>query len=284
MKTTVCAAAFVLAGTTVSSSADDSDKQPKTPWDIAFGGALMSDYNFRGISASDHRPAASAYLEPRYDFSRSLQAYLSITTNSISLDNRAAAAVEILAGVRPTFDRLALDFAFWEHWLPGGRCFNFQAPGGLCIPQLTILHVNSIPAEISYWEVYGKATYSVDKQLSFGGRVAWTPSVLNSGAEATYAAGWAKYILPHVLPKDFGWFISAEAGHWFRDASPYPSYTNWNVGLAFTWKQFTLDLRYSGTDIHDCEVAVTAIQHTSNRCGASFIAKLSFDLTRKNLK
>ena len=153
-----------------------------------------------------------------------------------------------------------------------------------CGGRLPAQPVNSIPAEISYWEVLGKATYSVDRQLSFGGRVAWTPSVLNSGAEATYAAGWVKYILPHVLPKDFGWFISAEAGHWFRDASPYPSYTNWNAGLAFTWKQFILDLRYSGTDVHDCEVAVTAIVHTSNRCGASFIARLSFDLTKKNLK
>jgi hypothetical protein len=261
-----------------------TDKQPKTPWDIAFGGALMSDYNFRGISASDHRPAVSAYFEPRYNFSRSLQAYVSITTNSITLPNHAAAAVEILAGVRPTFDRLALDFAFWEHWLPGGRCFNFRAPGGLCIPELTVPYVNSVPAELSYWEVLAKATYHVDRQFSFGGRVAWTPSVRNSGAEATYVAGWAKYILPHVLPKGFGWFISAEAGHWFRDGSPYPSYTNWNAGLAFTWKQFTLDLRYSDTDRHDCDVPVVAMDHAENRCGASFIAKLGFDLTKANLK
>jgi hypothetical protein len=137
---------------------------------------------------------------------------------------------------------------------------------------------------LSYWEVYGKATYYVDRQLSFGGRIAWTPSVLNSGSEATYVAGWAKYILPRVLPKDFGWYLSAEAGHWFRDASPYPSYTNWNAGLAFTWTQFTLDLRYSDTNRHDCETAVAALDHTSNRCAASFVAKLGVDLTRMNLK
>jgi hypothetical protein len=164
----------------------------------------MSDYNFRGISASDRRPAASAYVEPRYDFSRSLQAYVNVTTNSLTIPNRPPSAVEIYAGVRPTFDRLTLDFGFWEHWLPGVRCFNFQAAGGLCVPQTTELFVNSIPAELSYWEVYGKATYYVDRQLSFGGRVAWTPSVLNSGAEATYVAGWGKYILQRILPKDFG--------------------------------------------------------------------------------
>src|SRR5262249_51841167 len=155
------------------------------------------------------------YFEPRYDFSRNLQAYLNVTTNSVRLPNFAAAAVEILAGVRPSFDRLALDFGFWEHWLPGGRCFNFQPPGGLCIPQLTVPFVNSFQAEISFPEVFGKPTYSIDSQLAFAGGVYWTPTVLNSGAGATYAEGWAKYVLPPILPKDFGWFISADAGHWF---------------------------------------------------------------------
>jgi Bacterial protein of unknown function (Gcw_chp) len=265
---------------------DDSKKQTKTPWDIAFGAALMSDFNFRGISASDHRPAAMAYVEPRYDFSDSLQAYAHIEGDSISLPNRAAAALEMYAGVRPTFDRLALDFAIWEHWLTGGQCFNNQTPGGLCIPQLTVLYVNGIPANQSYTEALAKATYYVNKELSFGGRVAWTPSVLNSGGEATYVAGWAKYILPNTfLPKDIGWFISGEAGHWYRDTSPYPSYSNWNGGLAFTWKQFTLDLRYSNTDRRNCDESIASTGgHRSNRCGESFVAKLQFDLTKKNLK
>ena len=263
---------------------EKAEKQTWTPWDIAFGAALMSDYNFRGISLSDHRPSASAYFEPRYDFSRNLQAYAHVETDSVTLPNHPPTVVEIYGGMRSTFDRLALDLGIWEHWFPTRECFNFQAPGGLCIPQLTVPFVNSLPADISYWEVYGKATYHVDRQLSFGGGVYWTPTVFNSGGDATYVAGWANYVLPPILPKDFGWFISAQAGHWFRDASPFPSYTNWNAGLAFTWKQFTLDLRYSDTDRHDCAVPVAALDHTSNRCGASFIARLAVDLTKDELK
>jgi Bacterial protein of unknown function (Gcw_chp) len=285
MNKVACAAVLILVCATVSGAAEDSDKHAKTPWDIAFGGALMSDYNFRGISLSDHRPSLSAYFEPRYDFSPSLQAYVNVTTNGIKVPNYAPSAVEIYAGVRPTFDRLALDFGFWEYWLPGVRCFNFQTSGGRCFPQLTVPYVNSVPKELSFWEVYAKAAYAVDRQISFGGGVGWTPTVLNSGAEATYVAGWVKYILPPAfLPYGMGWFISAESGHWFRDTSPYPSYTNWNAGLAFTWKQFTLDLRYSQADRRDCETAVTAAVHDSNRCGASFVAKLSVDLTKKNLR
>jgi hypothetical protein len=280
MKKISGAAVVILVGATVSGRADDV----RSPWDIAFGGALMSDYNFRGLSLSDHRPAVSAYFEPHYDFSSSLQAYVNVTTNNITLPNYAPSASEIFAGVRPTFDRLALDFGFWEYWLPGIQCFNFQAPGARCIPQLTVPYVNSEPKELSFWEVYAKAAYSLDRQFSFGGRVSWTPTVLNSGAEATYVAGWTKYILPPTfLPDGMGWFVSAEAGHWFRDASPYPSYTNWNAGLAFAWKQLTLDLRYSDTDHHDCAVPVAANDHTSNRCGASFVATLAFDMTKANL-
>lgn len=80
--------------------------EPKNPWDIAFGGALMSDFNFRGIAASDRRPAVTAYLEPRYNFTNSLQAYANIATYSLTLPNRVAAVVEMYGGVRPTFGRL----------------------------------------------------------------------------------------------------------------------------------------------------------------------------------
>jgi hypothetical protein len=284
MKRIVGAALVILSGATVSGLAEDAKTDVKTPWDIAFGGALMTDDNIRGISLSDHRPGFEAYVEPRYDFSKSLQAYVRVDPRSLTLENRAAAAVEIFAGVRPVFDRLALDFGVWEHWLPGGQCFDFRKIGGRCIPPTSNSDPSVVPAQLSYWEAFANATYSVDRQLSFGSQLYWSPSVLNSGAEATYVSGWAKYILPRVLPEGMGWFVMAEAGHWFRESTPYPSYSNWNAGLAFTWKQFTLDLRYSNTDRPDCLVPVLAAVHTSNRCGETFIARLGFDLTKANLK
>jgi hypothetical protein len=32
----------------------------------------MSDYNFRGITQSNHKPSVAAYFEPRYNFSDTL--------------------------------------------------------------------------------------------------------------------------------------------------------------------------------------------------------------------
>src|SRR5262249_56858081 len=40
---------------------------PPSPWDIAFGGALMTDYNFRGISQSNRGSSVTAYAETRYN-------------------------------------------------------------------------------------------------------------------------------------------------------------------------------------------------------------------------
>jgi Bacterial protein of unknown function (Gcw_chp) len=288
-----------------------------SPWDIAFGAAVMSDYNFRGITQSNHKPSVAAYFEPRYNINENLQAYVGISGESISFPNRAAAEVDFYTGIRPTFGKLALDFGFWEYYYPGGKCFNAAVPGECALdgnlPLAGNPFGNVIKQDLSFWELYGKATYTVNDQFSFGGSVFWSPSVLNSGADGTYVAGTAKYTLPSVLPHDIGWFVSGDVGHWFLGTSdsfygvpafpngiPYKSYTNWDVGLAFTWKQFTLDLRYFDTNLNKGDCNAFTSDHTatgmsnvtsinpggagSNWCGATFIAKLSVDLTSANLK
>src|SRR5262252_1390915 len=314
MKKLACAVALVLGCSTVSGLAADLDKKKLTkappvvvsPWDIAFGAAIMSDYNFRGITQSNHKPSVAAYFEPRYNFNDSLQGYIGVSGESISFPNRAAAEIDFYTGIRPTFGKLALDFGFWEYWYPGGQCFNLSIPGE-CAFNGNLPNGNVIKSDLSFWEVYGKATYTVTDQFSFGGSVFWSPSVLNSGADGTFIAGTAKYILPSMLPNGIGWFISADVGHWFLETAdafygniPFKSYTTWDLGVAFTWKQFTLDLRYFDTNLNkgDCN-AFTSAQSArfdgsftsinpsgfgTNWCGATFIAKLSVDLTKDNLK
>jgi len=268
------------------------EKKPemKNPWDVAFGTALMSEFNIRGVSGSNHRPSVEPYFEPRYNFSDSLQAYLRLWGNSIEFPNRAGVVINLWAGTRPTFGQLALDYGYWQRWFPGGECVTplSMAPCGTGGPlQRGVV----IPADLNFWEIFAKATYNVDKQFSFGGGAYWSPSVFNSGDPATYVVGTAKYILPTIRPWNIGWLVFGEVGHWFREGTPYPSYTNWYAGLAFTWKQFTLDLRYSDTNRPDCltETANVVVLEAagiprSDRCGKTFIGKLSVDLTRDNLK
>jgi hypothetical protein len=175
-------------------------------------------------------------------------------------------------------------------------------------------------ANVSFWEVYFKPTWNVNDQLAIGGNLFYTPSFLNSGAPGTYVSGTAKYTAPSSMPiGPFGWYVSGEFGRQFLGTSDafygctialgclanspngidYADYNTWNVGLGLTWKQFTIDLRYSDTNLSkgDCNAFtsdftatgtanVTAINAGpgSNWCGATFIAKLSVDLTSANLK
>src|SRR6202171_6710330 len=74
---------------------------PFDPWDIAFGSALMNDYVFRGVTQSNHKPSVAAYFEPRYNVTKDLQLYVGAAGESISFPNRAAAEIDIYAGIRP---------------------------------------------------------------------------------------------------------------------------------------------------------------------------------------
>ena len=88
---------------------------PASPWDIAFGSAITSDYLFRGITQSNHKPSANVYFEPRYNINADNQLYVGLAANSISFPNRAASEVDVYGGwpsddrqARPRFRRLVL--------------------------------------------------------------------------------------------------------------------------------------------------------------------------------
>ena len=98
-----------------------------------------------------------------------------------------------------------------------------------------------------------------------------------------------------------GMYVSGEVGHYWLGTGTnggaagviFPDYNTWNVGVGFTWKVFTLDLRYYDTDMNKATCfavggdpkGFTNGTAQSNWCDATFIAKLSFDLTAAtNLK
>src|SRR5205807_10551288 len=66
--TTLAALAMISASALAADIVTKAPKkveEPTPPCDLAFGGGLQSDYNFRGISQTDRGPGAYAYAEPR---------------------------------------------------------------------------------------------------------------------------------------------------------------------------------------------------------------------------
>ncbi|WP_314951315.1 TorF family putative porin [Bradyrhizobium cosmicum] len=299
------------------------------PWDVAFGGAIMSDYVFRGITQSNHKPSVAAYFEPRYNVTKDLQLYVGVAGESISFPNRAAAEIDIYGGIRPTFGAFAFDIGVWGYLYPGGTCY-FGGTGidfagvdhGAGCAEKALLNTNVIKKDLSFFEVYAKGTYTVNDNWSFGFTEYYTPSYLNSGAWGNYASVVGKYIAPPTIfgASGVGMYVSGEFGRqWlgtsdsfygvlaFPNGIKYADYNTWNVGIGFTYKVATLDLRYSDTNLSkgDCNAFtsdfaargnISASSGTyltpinpsgvgSNWCGATGIAKLSFDLTAmSNLK
>ena len=303
--TALVAAAFTATGAYAADLKMVTKAPPApvaSPWDIAFGSWIASDYNFRGVTQSAHQPAVGVYFEPRYNVNKDLQLYVGLGGESIDFPNHAAAEVDFYGGIRPTFGKLALDFGVWYYWYLGGTCFN----GGVVGCNASLPNGNVIKGDLSFWEFYAKATYNVSDAFSFGGSFYYSPSVLNSGADGEFVAGFAKYVFPSVpLPAGWGAYVSADVGHWFLGTSdnfyavvgfpngiPYKSYTTWDLGFGITYKVFTLDFRYYDTDLNKGDCNAFTSDHTasgvastpinpggpgSNWCGAAFIAKLSVD-------
>jgi opacity protein-like surface antigen len=70
MKKFILTAVAAIALATPALAADmkvTAPAAPPNPWDVAFGGGITSDYIFRGITQSNHRPSVTAYFEPRYN-------------------------------------------------------------------------------------------------------------------------------------------------------------------------------------------------------------------------
>src|ERR1700688_3923550 len=155
---------------------------PPSPWDVVVTAALMTDYNFRGVSQSNHKPSTQAGFELRYNWNSNWQSYGGISGESINFPNNAAAEVDFYGGIRPAFDKLALYFGAWYYYYPGGQCFNTAAlctglGGGPSIGLTLPSNGNVAKQNASFWEVYGKGTYTVNDNFNFGGSIWYSPSV-----------------------------------------------------------------------------------------------------------
>ncbi|AWM04490.1 TorF family putative porin [Bradyrhizobium amphicarpaeae] len=336
-KVALLATALAMVTTGSAFAADMAVKAKKAPpvvafdpWDIAFGAAIMNDYIFRGITQSNHKASVAAYFEPRYNVTKDLQLYAGVAGESISFPNRAAAEIDIYGGIRPTFGAFAFDVGVWGYLYPGGTCYYGggavtdtagNALNAECIAN-TLTNLNVAKRDASFYEVYGKVTYTVNDSFSFGLNEFYSPNFLNTGAWGNYLSITGKWIAPSTIfgASGVGMYVSGEFGRqWFGTSDsfygvaqlagfpnytagiPEPSYNTWNIGVGFTYKVMTLDLRYSDTDLSkgDCNAFTSAFNATgttnvtpinpggasSNWCGAAGVAKLSFDLTAMtNLK
>ena len=308
IKTTIAAsfAALAFIGTSAF-AADIVTKAPKkvveagptSCFDVAFGGGIQSDYNFRGISQSDRGPGVWAYVEPRCNLTKDIQLYAGFWGWSTKLPTTPTGEFDIYGGVRLTFGQFAFDFGGMYYWYPKERPLFFADPLLLTVSPTNFGFGQFTVTDTDQWEIYGKLTWTPIDWLALGPYVYYTPNWLGSGANATYAGGTVKVTMPSSwFPADWGAYISGEAAHYWIGTftafgAPFdlPDYTYWNIGAAVTYKIFTFDIRYHDTDLsrQQCFLLTSdpggVATGQSKWCDATVIAKFSFDLTAMtNLK
>jgi uncharacterized protein (TIGR02001 family) len=251
------------------------------PIDFAFGIRIQSDYNFRGISQSDHEFSPQAYGE--------LQLwdnliYAGIAAYRVSLPTDPEAEIDLTAGIRPKWGSLTFDLGVIRYWYPGEQQFLF--PAGVILT----------PKDTDFTELAGKVSWAVDSSWTLGAGVFYAWDWLASGAPGTYVNATAKYTFPEsFLP---GFAISGEIGHYglgrtdaYLGGLDLKDYLYWNAGVSYTWKNITADLRYHDTDLNraDCFLNTTdpsGVFSGSGRskwCDAAFVATLSIDVTASQL-
>lgn len=300
MKKIVIAAAASMLLSGAASAADLSTMPvkavapaPVAPmWDLAFGVTGTSDYLFRGISQTNNNPAIQGFVELQmFDW-----VYFNVWASNQNWvenflwDGNSSLEVDFAGGLRHTWGNFSLDV--------GGAYYTYPGSSN-SLDQTTLLKTANGSTDYNYWEIYAKPSYVVAPWLTLGLNLFWSSDFAATGTDGTALSGTAKVPLPAFGPGgDFGWYVSGEFGHEWLDTSSYnyavtnfagitydqtiPGYNWWNVGVAFTYKAATLDLRYSGTDLSggDCNFIIG----NNNACGDKIVASLSFATSFNALK
>jgi uncharacterized protein (TIGR02001 family) len=256
-----------------------------SPWDVAFGAAFTTDYELRGVSQSNHKPAAQGYFEVDYTATDWLKLYAGIWGSSL-WTGFADAEFDITAGARFTWGNFGLDVGYIQYEYPGGG-------------------INGVG---NYGEVYVKPSYKFTDWLTvgavgefgfdnFNGKVAFPGLDWVGDAGHYYVSGNAVITLPWKPVPDVTISINPEVGYEHYSSGVgfnigAVSDTYWDVGLDFNYKAITLDLRYWGinidpgstTGLNSSPGNQCGISGVTNFCGNRFVATLKFDTTLSALK
>ena len=224
----------------------------------------MTDYVCRGVTQSNHKPSVAAYFEPRYninDRSAALCRRLR-REHQVRRTTRRPKSTSTAASGRPS-GPFALDVGFWYYYYPGGTCY--YGVGASPAARLTICRTATSPRPTPASTKSTARSPTPWATCAFGANVYYTPSFANTGAWGDYAVGHGQIhragedgagsarlvrvgrVRPSVARHErcvLRRAVGASAA-----GIDYTDYDTWNIGLGFTWKVFTLDLRYSDTDL-----------------------------------
>lgn len=246
---------------------------------IGYGVKFTSDYIFRGQTQSNGRPAVQGYVEGRFFdwfYAGIFMSSVSFPSHPWGLSNPAL-ELDYSVGLRHTWGSFTLDLGAMYYTYP--RQIAVGALGG------------GLPAtDMNMWEFAAKPSFAINGDVTVGGVLGYSPNFVGTGAPATYLSGTVKLNLPKIPSLDeMTWYASAEFGYqWlgrthlnnaFIPDIDLPNFAVWNAGVAFSYKNTTLDFRYWGSQLKNgLGKSCFAATSMANACGDRFAVSLSFDM------
>ncbi len=238
-------AAVALAAAAAPALADDP--APADYGTVSAYVAVESDYRFRGISQNDREftPEASINWTAPYGFYAGT--WVAKTNWGVPNNNPS----------------LELDIYGGKHFDLGGTDLNVEA------------YYYSYPdyntfggPKASYFEMQGYLSHTFGK-LTLTAEGAYSPEWSLGGGDGWYTSGTAAYAITDFFS------ISGTVGHQWVNAAP-TDYTHYDVGGTFTWRSWSLDLRYVGNDIKKSDAGFWI--GTPNGTDDTFKANLTFNI------
>jgi uncharacterized protein (TIGR02001 family) len=219
--------------------------------------AVQSDYRFRGISQSDRSAAPQGSLTLTGPDGWYISAW----------------------GSRVDFDSTNSGNPYMELDIYGGKHtdlwgifdWNFM-------PYYYAYPAADIPAGApgpDYFELINQLTHTSEFGLAGTFTYAWSPKLPFNGGTGNYLALNLTYPINDWLS------VSGNFGHQWAQQAKYSGSSDYNhgdVGVTATYQGFSLDLRYTGTDLTRFGCA-NFYMGTRNACAGGFVGTLSYSFT-----
>lgn len=212
--------------------------------------ALASDYRFRGVSQSDLGPVPQA----EFDWNAPDDWTASIWGSRVDWRDHQHTSIELDPSIDKHFtlgdtglDVQAIYHAFPDHDPPRGGI------------------------RYSAFEAIATASHSWDA-LTLTGTIAWSPDNVAETGNSWDVGGSGAYVLSDWLT------ASGDIGvqwmrRWDGQHLGYP-YTYWDAGITAKYDNYSLDLRYVGTNLSGEDCALTF--GGTHWCQAGVVAVLSY--------
>jgi uncharacterized protein (TIGR02001 family) len=241
-------AALVALGLVAAAPAMAAD----IPLGVAVNAGVVSDYRFRGISQSDKNPAVQGGIDATLAPNDWLTIYTGVWGSSVDFNNGTTAEVDLVGGLRGTFDKLGVDIGFIR--------YNYTGAGA--------------PASQDFTEWKLAASYDFGFVLP-SAAVYYSSDYFGNSENAVYYTAGVAVPIPVT---EFSPTIKANIGKQTIDKPANfgitkDDYIDYNIGLFASYWGFTAGVQYVDTNLSKRECGGL------NTCESGVVFSLNYAYT-----